>query len=330
MASGFGFQPFPAETVDRLGYGDCKALSNYMVALLKEAGIKAFAFNVLSGKVSYPFILEFPSASFNHEMVCIPMKDTLWLECTSQSIPFGHIGSNTENRGVLLLTPEGGIVVYTPRSTPRQNEQRRNATVDVSDFGSTIAHVTVMRTGNQQDYVRNVLYDESPQERERWVIHDLDVPNATLKQFSIYGLESHDLTIGIDVQIALPRFASISGDRLFFQPNLMERKTYVPPDVPKRLAPIRFNYPYHDTDSICYTLPIGFRVEAIPAEVHLQSSFGNFHTKTLTLGDTAIVYTRSFEIREYSIPAKNYAEYRKFYSDVVKADRAQVVLVKKN
>jgi hypothetical protein len=71
-------------------------------------------------------------------------------------------------------------------------------------------------------------------------------------------------------------------------------------------------------------------VEAIPAEVHLQSSFGNFHTKTLTLGDTAIVYTRSFEIREYSIPAKNYAEYRKFYSDVVKADRAQVVLVKKN
>jgi hypothetical protein len=256
------------------------------------------------------------------------MKDTIWLECTSQSIPFEHIGSSTENRGVLLLTPEGGIVARTPRSTPRQNEQLRNATVDVSYLGSTIAHVNVTRTGDQQDYVRGALYDESPEEHERWLIHDLDVPNALLKQFSIHGLESHDLTIGIDMQIVLPRFASLSGERLFFQPNLMERKTYVPPDVPQRLAPIRRDYPYHDADSIYYTLPVGFRTESVPPEVHLQSSFGEFHAKTLALGDTAMVYTRSFELRGYSIPAKNYAEYRKFYTDVVKADRAQVVLIK--
>jgi hypothetical protein len=324
-----GWQPFDATYVHEHAYGDCKALSNYMVALLKEAGISAFAFDVKFGKVSYPFILEFPSANFNHVMVCIPMRDTLWLECTNQSIPFGHIGSSTENRGVLLLTPEGGIVAHTPRSTPRQNEQRRNATVDISSLGSTIAHVTVTRRGDQQDYVRDALFDESPEERERWVIHDLDVPNATLKQYSIYGLESHDLTIGIDMQIMLPRFASVSGDRLFFQPNLMERKTYVPPDVPQRFAPIRYEYPYHDADSIYYKLPFGFRAESVPTELHLQSSFGEFHAKTLALGDTAIVYTRSFELREYSIPAKNYAEYRKFYTDVVKADRAQVVLVRK-
>jgi hypothetical protein len=35
------------------------------------------------------------------------------------------------------------------------------------------------------------------------------------------------------------------------------------------------------------------------------------------------------EIHDYSVPAKNYKEYRKFFWDIVKADRAQVVLVKK-
>src|SRR5262249_15482735 len=37
-----GLQPFPASVVDQVGYGDCKALSNYTVSLLKIAGIRAY------------------------------------------------------------------------------------------------------------------------------------------------------------------------------------------------------------------------------------------------------------------------------------------------
>ena len=44
---------------------------------------------------------------------------------------------------------------------------------------------------------------------------------------------------------------------------------------------------------------------------------------------TVIMYIRSKEIREYSITADKYSEYRKFCSDIVKADKAQVVLIRK-
>ncbi len=44
-----GLQPFDATTVDQTGYGDCKALSNYMVAMLKEAGVKGYYSTIMAG-----------------------------------------------------------------------------------------------------------------------------------------------------------------------------------------------------------------------------------------------------------------------------------------
>jgi len=325
-----GWQPFDAAYVHERGYGDCKALSNYMVALLKEAGITAYTIDIQPGDHRFPFIQEFPSAQFTHEIACVPVQlDTIWLECTSQSIPFGHIGKANENRGALLITPEGGIVVRTPRSTPQQNSQIRCAHVTMKDFGTADVSAIITRCGNQQDYIRGALDDATPEECKQWIMDHLGTPGAYLRSYHFDGLDSHELEIHLTMQIALPRFSSISGNRLFFQPNLMERETYIPHDVARRLSPVRFGYPYHDVDSICYSLPGSYTVESIPAEVHLESSFGGFKSKTMMLGDTAVRYTRSLEIREYTIPANNYSEYRKFFADIVKADRAQVVLVRK-
>jgi hypothetical protein len=326
-----GWQPFEAKQVHERGYGDCKALSNYMVALLKAAGIVAYPFLIRAGNYRLSFISEFPSNQFNHEMVCVPLQnDTVWLECTSQSMPFGHISSQTENRGVLLITPEGGVVVRTPPSTSQQNRQQRQGSVTLTFIGDADADVTITRTGNQQDYVRHAIGEAPPIERERWVMNHLGIPSANLKSFTFSGLETHDLKIDLSLQLALPRFASYSSDRIFFQPNLMERRTSVPPDIAQRLSPIRYDYPYLDIDSISYSLPTGFTTETLPKEVHLTSSFGEFKSKTVAIGDSAIVYERSLEIREYSIPAKKYIEYRTFFADIVKADKAQVVLVRKD
>ena len=324
-----GWQPFEATYVHERSYGDCKALSNYLVALLKEAGIVSYPFLIRAGNYRFPFINEFSSDQFNHVMVCVPLlKDTVWLECTSQSMPFGHISKYTENRGVLLITPEGGVVVRTPPSTSEQNKQQRRASVTLSFIGDAEADVAITRTGDQQDYVRAAIYDESPEERERWVMNNLGVPNANLKNYKFNGLEEHDLKIDLSLQLVLPHFASCLGYRIFFLPNLMERTTYIPPNIAQRLSPIRYDYPYLDVDSISYSLPTGFTVESLPGEVHLTASFGEFNSRTLAFGDSVIVYQRSLEIKEYSIPAKNYNEYRKFFADIVKADRAQVVLIR--
>lgn len=326
-----GWQPLDATFVHENGYGDCKALSNYMVALLKEAGITAYSTDILAGSFRLPFIEEFPSAHFNHVIVCVPQEqDTIWLECTDSSSPFGHLGSFTENRGALMITPEGGIVVHTPPTSAQQNIQKRIASVSLSARGQAEVTTTLQNSNDRQDILSAAFHDTSPQDQERWIQRNIGIQNVSLKNFSIDGIQDHSLRLTLIMNLTLPRFASASGDRIFFMPNLMERQTYIPPDVGHRLSPIRYSFPYMDIDSISYSLPKEYTIESSPAKTDLQSSFGEFHSQTIVRGDTAILYIRSQEIRTYSIPAQNYAEYKKFLSDIVKADKAQVVLVRKN
>ncbi|HMG90696.1 MAG TPA: DUF3857 domain-containing transglutaminase family protein, partial [Chryseolinea sp.] len=55
-----GLQPFDATTVDQTGYGDCKALSNYMVAMLKEAGVKGYYATIMAGDNAPDVTVDFP------------------------------------------------------------------------------------------------------------------------------------------------------------------------------------------------------------------------------------------------------------------------------
>lgn len=325
-----GWQPFDAEFVHERGYGDCKALVNYMSALLKEAGVVAYPVLIRNGGHRNPMIREFPSNQFNHVILCIPMdKDSLWLECTSQSILPGFVGSSNESRSALLITPEGGIVVNMPESTFHSNSARRMGLIRLSANGNAEARMETVVRGNQQVEMRSALAHATPRDREKWSLNSLDVPNVSLKRFDVDGLETRNPELTTRLECALQRFASPSGSRLFFQPNLANRQSYVPPEVPTRISPVRISYAYRDVDSILYMLPEGYVAEALPDSVNLTSSFGAFASKTVMMGDTCLLFLRSEEVHKSFIPAESYREYRQFFLEMVKADRGQAVLVKK-
>src|SRR5690606_4540730 len=100
--------------VEKTGYGDCKALSNYMVALLGSVGIKGYYSLIMAGENFTPLQTDFPSSQFNHVVVAVPNgSDTLWLECTSQTQPFGYLGSFTDDRYALMILDDGATLVKT-------------------------------------------------------------------------------------------------------------------------------------------------------------------------------------------------------------------------
>lgn len=323
------WQPFDAAYVYQHGYGDCKALSNFMVTILKEAGITAYPVLIYNGDARIPIITEFPSNQFNHVITCVPLeKDTLWLECTDQNTLPGIIGHDNENRSALMLIHDGGVIIKTPVSQSNQNTQIETANAKLSITGAE-AEGVIKWTGNREDYIRGVNKANSPRDQEKWILGFFDVPDVKLKNFSLNYAEKREDPSTLNIKLSLPKYVTISANRLFFNPNMMERETTVPKNVPKRLSPIRFSYPYLDIDSIRYVIPEEYKVEALPKEVNLTSSFGGFSSKVLTVNEKELLYIRSLEVKTYSVPAENYNEYRKFFADIVKADKSQVVLIKK-
>jgi hypothetical protein len=325
-----GFQPFDATTVDVNGYGDCKALSNYMVSLLSTVGIKAHYTLVFAGRTSYKMNTRFPSSQFNHAVVCVPMKkDTIWLECTSQTNPFGYMGSFTGNRKALAITDDGAKIVNTPAYTEVENQQLRNATVSLDDKGNATAKVETRYSGIQYengDLFRVVGGNSDGQ--KKWVLNNTAIPVFDVVSFSVTDKNGPIPEATVSLNLTLNKLATLSGKRLFLTPNLMNRSSFIPPKLESRKTPVILRNGFTDIDTITYTVSDLIYPEFLPQPVKVKSRFGEYES-SFNLEQGKVVYVRKFIMRRGEYPADSYSELTEFYKAVNRADNTKIVFLNK-
>jgi hypothetical protein len=325
-----GWQTFDAAYVHERGYGDCKALTNYMQALLGEAGIASFPALIHGGSRAPGVLTDFPSNQFNHVILYVDLGDGagIWLENTDQTIPFGHLGSFTEDRHALLVKPGGGELVRTPRSEAHQNQRVLNAQVTLGPSGDATAQLQTRHTGNEQDRIRQQLANRSGRERELWLHDYIDVPNFEIASADLSGVDARTLSLALSITLTLPRYAARTGKRLFLPVNLLHRWTYVPGTTEERTQPIEFfRHAFSHVDTVRYDLPEGFVVEAMPEPVEVETPFGRYLTRTEVEPGGTLVYYREVEVAQDVFPAEHYDAFRDFMRQICQADHAQVVLV---
>jgi len=321
-----GFQPFPAETVDRLGYGDCKALSNYMKALLNAVGIPSL-YTVAGAADSRGItMVDFPSnGQTNHIILCVPLRqDTIWLECTSQTAPFGYLGTFTAGKKALNIISEGGKVVSTPLLTANKNSQDCKAEVLVNPDGSMQSTVKTKYCGYQYDNVSHNL-TESKKEQEKALYSELSIAGLVISDFNYDVKKDRIPQVTETVNISAPTFASKTGSRLFIPLNIFNQTTNIPARVENRRMPVYRSYAYVDKDSLTFHLPKGYKPESVPKGKTLSSEFGEYNS-SITLKDDQLTYTREMKMNRGTWPKERYAALVDFYSAIVSADKVKLVM----
>ncbi|GAB5551250.1 MAG: hypothetical protein Sapg2KO_08410 [Saprospiraceae bacterium] len=319
-----GWQPFSAAYVAENNYGDCKALSNYMMSLLKVVGIKSYPVLIANGDLYYEITEDFTTFAFNHMILYVPEED-IWLECTSSNYPVNYIGSGNYNRKVVLVTEKGGKVVRTPTQTKADNKETIHAKIKIEADGSAKVQYRSMLAGKQHELFRYISSSLSEEDQKEWILKRLDIPNFNLDNFSIKA-EGTIPCAEYDYSGASSKYTSTSGSRMFIPINKISAYLGVPDKDDNRVHQIVTKQDYQEELNIEIELPETWVPESVPAaEKTIETPFGSY-LMTCERDGNRILIKRHIQFNRYTGDAESYADYRKFYRSVNRAEKSQVVV----
>jgi hypothetical protein len=323
-----GWKPMLASDVDRLGYGDCKALSNYTKALLNAVDVLSYNVVLYGNPRKRDIESDFVSMQGNHMILAVPNKDKyIFLECTSQVDPFGYQGTFTDDRNVLILKPEGGEIVRTKNYEDSGNTQISKGNYTIAENGDLSGKIGIISEGSQ--YNQKFNNDKlSPTEidkfyKDYWsTINNLKIKKITFKN------DSDKISFTENAEISAVNYGNISANKMMFAVNVFNPFTQSVKRIRNRKNPLEIQRGSVDIDEIEIALPANFSIEFLPGNVEINGKFGEYKTEIVKKDNNNIVYKRKLFLKKGLYSNKEYDEFRLFMEQISRNDNAKIILTK--
>jgi len=154
----------PAETVKR-GFGDCKDKATLLVALLRQAGIRAELALLATGP-GLDLDPDLPGMGpFDHAIVRARVAGReVWIDATEDLILPGQLPSHDQGRRALVIADDTTGLVTTPISAPADNVTREVRTFVAPEAGAAqlteVSRVTGVFDGTTREWVRDTRADD--------------------------------------------------------------------------------------------------------------------------------------------------------------------------
>ncbi len=322
-----GYKPMPAAEVFKTGFGDCKALSNYMKSLLAAAGLQSYYTLIRLDDDDRDLFNDFPSFhQFNHAILMVPLqKDTLWLECTNPEFPLGFVHNGISGHEALIVSEDGGKVVRLPDYSDSLNVESNVVNVSLAaEGGARIDAKKSCFVKIYDDYAGFSKLKFSDQAEHLTGI--IKIPNVVMEKIMVNEVKLPLPYIDISYIWNTRQYGSKSGTRLFIPVNPY-RNTFESVNVSERTHGIDIQQGFKDIDTIVVNIPAGYEIESMPSGVEAKTSFGCFRSSCLKDGQT-IKIIHSFYMPSGRYALGQYGDFLKFLEVVNTAYKGKIVLKK--
>jgi hypothetical protein len=323
-----GWKPMFVKDVDRLGYGDCKALSNYTKALLNAVDVPSYYTKLYGSSDKQNIESDFVSQQGNHIILTVPNGDNyVFLECTSQDNPFGYQANFTDDRDVLIIKPDGGEIIRTKNYENKDNTQISKGNYSLSEDGKFSGTISMVSVGSQYGKKYH-LETTPPTERETYYKDYWDnISNLKINK-TTFSNDKEKVSFAENMEISADNFGKISNGKMIFVVNAYNQYTGSVKRIRNRKNPFEIQRGYYDTDEISISLPAGFLIESTPQNFELNTKYGEYKTEIIKKDNSNLIYKRSIFIKKGLYKNTEYDEYRLFMEQISKNDNAKIILTK--
>ncbi|MDX1601768.1 MAG: DUF3857 and transglutaminase domain-containing protein [Salinimicrobium sediminis] len=327
-----GWSPAPASEVDQLKYGDCKGLTNYTKALLDSQNIPSYYAVVIAGEEQEDLEPSFASMQGNHVILNLPQAgedEDVWLECTSQTLPFNYLGDFTDNRNVLLVKPEGGEIVRTKSYSTSENLRESSSRIALNEDGSFSAAIERRSYGVPYGNIYGIstaLAKDQELYYKKLLKHlrSLNISKVAFNNDREKQVFTETLNLSGE------GYGSKTGKRMLLPLNFFRASTYDLPRLEERRQALEISRGLSFKDHVELRLPEAFELEALPDNFKLQNEFGSFSftvVETEKEGEQVLVAERFYSINEGTWPAEKYDDFRDFINTINSFSNLKAVII---
>jgi hypothetical protein len=341
-----GLQPHPASDVFTHRYGDCKDKATLLKSMLEQLGIESdyFIVNSVRGAITANTR---PNLGFDHVILAIHLPAgvsdpsllalgpeaksgrILFFDPTDPLTPFGRLRGALQSSYGVLVGPDGGELVGTPQLPNDSNSIERTAKMTLDDAGTLRGDLHEVWSGDRASDQRSAA---------RASVRDTDrikpIESVAANDFSSFDIlkatvantRIHDRPFEWNYTVEAQHYAIPAGDLVLVRPRILGSKSSALLETKEpRRYPIEFQGPERDADVFEIALPPSYQVDELPPPVNLDFPFGAYHSKSEVIG-TTLRYSRTFEIRQLSIPVSQAEQLKKLYRAIADDERNSAVL----
>ena len=324
-----GLKSYPASYVCKNKYGDCKALTNYMKAMLKYVGIDSYYTIIHAGDNPVRVDIDYPSQQFNHVILNVPLeKDTIWLENTSNYHPYNYLGTFTQNRKALLVNGTESQLINTPKLSLEKTKEESTYLFNLDNVGNGTLQLQQKLLGDAFENHKYVYKELSHEDQKKYLLKNTPFKNAEFTSWKYHQRDRDIPSIDLEMNINLKnQIRNIAGS-LVINPVPLDINNFK--TTSKRRTLIRINYPIFKEDSIVYSLPfINNYTVKTPENTEIKTKYGSYFVK-YSINEGKIEVNRSFQLFAGEYPVEEFSNFATFFEAISAYQKQSHIILKPN
>jgi len=324
----------PAQNVEdvwKRGYGNGIQLTWLYLALVRAAGFEAYGCWV-SDRSNYfftPNTMQSHKLDANVVLVKLNGKD-LYLDPGAEFTPFGLLTWTETGVPGLRLDKDGGTWINTTLPEASESRIQRQVQFQLSDTGDLEGNLTVTYTGLEAMYHRlHALHaDDVARKKSLEDAVEEQIPVAAQAELTNKpDWNGSETPLVAQFNLKIPGWASGAGRRVVLPEGIFTGAEKHIFEHTNRVHPIYFDYPYEKDDDITITLPLGWRVDSVPAPYIQNGGHVVVYSIKAEDGKTTLHLTRKLSVDFLMLDPKYYMALRNFFQGVRSEDEQQIVLL---